>query len=107
MLVGDRRRPTRASLGTASLSISSLLVFSSTDKFEKPVTLSPGRARLATKSEPTGVRSARHYDGRASSCFLRRRRGRIPCGHDQINLETNQVGSELRQVIPFSFSKPV
>ena len=50
----DRRSPTRASLGTASLSISSLLVFSSGDKLEFPVTLPPGRARLATKPAPTG-----------------------------------------------------
>ena len=49
-----RRSPTRASLGTASLSISSLLVFSSGDKLESPVTLPPGRARLATKPAPTG-----------------------------------------------------
>ena len=49
-----RRSPTRASLGTASLSISNLLVFSSTDKLESPVTLPPGRARLATKPAPTG-----------------------------------------------------
>ena len=55
MLVpADRRSPTRASLGTASLSISSLLVFSSVPKLEKPVTLPPGRARLATKPAPTG-----------------------------------------------------
>ena len=46
---GGRRSPTRASLGTASLSISSLLVFSSGAKLENPVTLPPGRARLATK----------------------------------------------------------
>src|SRR5499426_258850 len=45
---------TRASLGIASLSISSLLVFSSTAKFETPVTLPPGRARVSTKPEPTG-----------------------------------------------------
>ena len=51
---GGRRSPTRASLGTASLSISSLLVFSSVDKLESPVTLPPGRARLATKPAPTG-----------------------------------------------------
>ena len=51
---GGRRSPTRASLGTASLSISSLLVFSSGDKLESPVTLPPGRARLATKPAPTG-----------------------------------------------------
>ena len=51
---GGRRSPTRASLGTASLSTSSLLVFSSGDKLEIPVTLPPGRARLATKPAPTG-----------------------------------------------------
>ena len=51
---GGRRSPTRASLGTASLSISSLLVFSSGDKLESPVTLPPGRARLATRPAPTG-----------------------------------------------------
>ena len=49
-----RRSPTRASLGIASLSISSLLVFSSGDKLESPVTLPPGRARLVTKPAPTG-----------------------------------------------------
>ena len=51
---GGRRSPTRASLRTASLSISSLLVFSSTAKLDSPVTLPPGRARLATKPDPTG-----------------------------------------------------
>ena len=51
---GSRRNPTRASLGTTSLSISSLLVFSSGDKLESPVTLPPGRARLATRPAPTG-----------------------------------------------------
>ena len=50
----NRRSPTRASLGTASLSISSLLVFSSGAKLESPVTLPPGRARLATRPAPTG-----------------------------------------------------
>ena len=53
-LAATRRSPTRASLGTASLSISSLLVFSSGAKLESPVTLPPGRARLATKPAPTG-----------------------------------------------------
>ena len=54
MAPGGRRSPTRASLGTASLSISSLLEFSSVAKLEFPVTLPPGRARLATKPAPTG-----------------------------------------------------
>ncbi len=51
---GGRRSPTRASLGTASLSISSLLVLSSDAKPASPVTLPPGRARLATKPAATG-----------------------------------------------------
>ena len=51
---GVRRSPTRVSMGTASLSISNLFVFSWVDKLESPVTLPPGRARLATKPAPTG-----------------------------------------------------
>ena len=54
MFPGDRRSPTRASFGTASLSTSSLLVCSSVPKLEKPVTFPPGRARLATKPPATG-----------------------------------------------------
>jgi hypothetical protein len=51
---GTSRSPTRASLGTASLSISSLFVLSSNDKLESPVTLPPGRARFATNPAATG-----------------------------------------------------
>src|SRR5262247_1075912 len=51
---GDRRSPTRPSLGTASLSISSLFVFSSNDKLDSPVILPPGRARLAIRPAATG-----------------------------------------------------
>ena len=36
------------------MSISSLLVFSSIAKLDYPVTLPPGRAKLATKPSPTG-----------------------------------------------------
>src|SRR4030095_6917129 len=54
MFPGNRGSPTRASLGTASLSTSSLLVFSSGDKLSFPVILPPGRARLATTPSPTG-----------------------------------------------------
>src|SRR4029450_6922919 len=49
-----RRSPTRASWGTASLSISNLFVISSVAKLDMPVTLPPGRARLATRPAPTG-----------------------------------------------------
>src|SRR4030095_9194145 len=49
-----RRSPTRVRFGVASSSISSLLVFSSGDKLESPVTLPPGRARLAVRPAATG-----------------------------------------------------
>ena len=54
LLAGGSRRPTRASLATASFSISNLLVFSSFANPENPVTLPPGRARLVTKPTLTG-----------------------------------------------------
>jgi len=50
----SRRSPTRESLGIASVSISSLFVFNWGDNPELPVTLPPGRARLATKPAATG-----------------------------------------------------
>src|SRR4029450_7203662 len=53
-LGNDRNSPTLVSFGTASLSTSSLLVVSSGDKLENPVTLPPGFARLVTKPAPTG-----------------------------------------------------
>ena len=53
-MLANRRYPTRTSLGTASLSISNLMVPNSGVKLAVPVTLPPGRARLATKPEPTG-----------------------------------------------------
>ena len=46
--------PTRKSIGTASLSTSSLFVFSSGDKLASPVTLPPGLARVETRPTPTG-----------------------------------------------------
>src|SRR5262245_39140422 len=51
---GVRRSPTRESLGIASLSISSLLLISSGTKLASPVTLPPGRAKLAIRPSATG-----------------------------------------------------
>jgi RimK-like ATP-grasp domain len=48
------KSPTRASLGTASLSISSRFVLSCVDKLDSPVTLPPGRAKLAIRPAATG-----------------------------------------------------
>ena len=75
---GGRRSPTRASLGTASLSISSLLVFSSTAKLESPVTLPPGRARLATKPAPTGSAPLAITMGIVGVAFFAANAGGVP-----------------------------
>ena len=104
---GNRRSPTRASLGTASLSISSLLVFSSMFKLENPVTLPPGRARLATRPAPTGSTALAITIGMVRSRFLRRQRRRRRRDHDQINLKTNQVRHQLRYPFRPLLGKPV
>ena len=104
---GDRRSPTRASLGTASLSISSLLVFSSAAKPESPVTLPPGRARLATKPAPTGSPAFAITMGMVVVAFFAANAGGVPSNHDQINLKTNQVRRKLRQALKLLLGKPV
>ena len=103
----DRRSPTRASLGTASLSISSLLVFSSVAKLESPVTLPPGRARLATKPAPTGSAALVITMGMVVVAFFAANAGWLSCDHDQINLKTNQVRRKLRQALILLLGKPV
>ena len=104
---GGRRSPTRASLGTASLSISSLFVFSSGDKPEIPVTLPPGRARLATRPAPTGSAAFVITMGMVVVAFFAANAARVRCGHDQINLKTNQVRRKLRQALTLLLGKPV
>jgi hypothetical protein len=68
---GDRGSPTRASLGTASLSISNLFVFSSTAKPDNPVRLPPGRP-TGNQTRTHGVRRVRHHDGDYSASVLGR-----------------------------------
>ena len=53
-LAGFTRTATRDSLGTMLSSISRSLGLMSTETFESPVMLPPGRARLLTKPLPTG-----------------------------------------------------
>ena len=63
-----------------------------------PVTLPPGRARLSTKPASTGSDpSARHNDGNRLGRILGRPDASVPsCYHDDINLETHQLGRKLR-----------
>ena len=79
------RNPTRVSFGIASLSISSLLVFSSGYKLEFPVILPPGRARLATKPAPTGSAPLVITMGMVLLLSLPLTAS-VPRYHDQINL---------------------
>ena len=102
-----RRSPTRASLGTASLSISSLLVFSSALNSTSPVTLPPGRARLATKPAPTGSPAFVITMGMVVVAFFAANADGVPADHDQINLKTNQVRRKLRQALRLLLGKSV
>ena len=69
-----RRSPTRASLGTASLSISSLLVFSSGAKPDVPGDIASRPRQTGNQTCTHGVRRVRHHDGDGSGRFLRRQR---------------------------------
>ena len=102
-----RRSPTRASLGTASLSISNLLVFSSTAKLEIPVTLPPGRARLAIKPAPTGSAEFVITMGMVVVAFLAAKAAVPSMRPRSIDLETNKVRRMLRQTVIFLLGKPV
>ena len=99
-----RRTPTRTSLGTASLSISSLLLFSSVAKVESPVTLPPGRARLATRPAPTGSPAIAITMGIVVVARLAANAGGV-VRHDQINLR--RTSPPQAQAGPFALSKPV
>ena len=60
------------------------------------MTLPPGRARLATKPSPTGSGNVVITMGMVAVALLAASAGAIPCGHDQINLETDQLRRKLR-----------
>ena len=67
-MIANRRRP-----GTTSRKSSSRLPARSADWFDKPVTLPPGRARLATKPVPTGSPAAAKTIGMTDvACFTAR-----------------------------------
>ena len=60
------------------------------------MTFPPGRAKLATKPEPTGSPAFAITMGMVVVAFFAARAG-VPCNHDQINIETNQVRRKLRE----------
>ena len=89
------------------MSISSLLVISSGDKLENPVTLPPGRARLAIKPAPTGSPTFVITMGIVAVALLAANAGGRDCDHNQINLKTNQVRRKLRQALRFLLGKSI
>ena len=93
----DRKRTaTREILGTASLSSSSRFPPSSRVRSVRPVTLPPGRARLATRPASTGSTAGHHNDGNRLGRILGRLDRSSPsCDHDDIDFKTHQVGNKL------------
>src|SRR5262249_38331269 len=104
---GFQMTPTRAVRGRVSLSSSSRFIASSGEIIERPVTLPPGRPRLATSPAPTGSPADGHDD--------RDRVGRALCGadrwlassNDHVNPAMHQVDSEVREPLQLAFSPPV
>ena len=65
-----------------------------------PVTLPPGRARLSTRPASTGSTPAPTITiGIVLVAFLAARISGPSCCHDEINLETHQLGHKLREPI--------
>ena len=59
-----------------------------------PVTLPPGRARLATRPRRTGVDHARHDDGDRARGLLRRAYVQRGHGDDEVDLHVDELGRE-------------
>ena len=71
------------------------------------MTLPPGRARLATKPAPTGSAALTITMGMVVVAFLAANADCRRCGHDQINLKTNQVRRKLRKALRLLLGKSV
>ena len=87
----------RCSPGTTSRSNSSRLPARSVCWFDRPVTLPPGRARLATIPVPTGSPAAAKTIGISDVAFFSGERSRRSTRRDDdIDLEADKLGGELR-----------
>src|SRR5215471_5490109 len=94
-LSGFQRTATRDTVGTISLRISSRFAASSVERNVMPVTLAPGRARLATRPAPTGSPAATITMGIVDVAGPS---GGIDRGvasrHDHVHLALDQPGGE-------------
>ena len=71
-------------------------MFSSVAKFEKPVTLPPGRARLAIRPAPTGSEAFVITMGIVVVALLAANADGVSAPTIRSTLETNQVCGKLR-----------
>ena len=90
--------------GTSSRISSTLLPATSAPPLDNPVTLPPGRARLATsRSRPGRPRLPSRSESRSSPAS--RPSGRRKEGDDEVNLETDQFGGLFQLKIRSRFSR--
>ena len=96
-MIANRRRP-----GTTSRKSSSRLPARSGAWIDRPVTLPPGRARLATRPLPTGSPAIAKTIGMTEvACFAAiDRRG--PARDDDIDLEPDELGRDLGEALAAS-----
>ena len=95
-MIANRRR-----LGTTSRKSSSRLPARSVDWIDRPVTLPPGRARLATRPVPTGSSAVAKTIGMTDvACFAASDRGSRR--DNDIDLEPDELGRDLGEALAAS-----
>ena len=105
-LVEVPRTATRESSGTISFRSSSRFPFISGERVDNPVMLPPGRARLAHESRlPTGSASLVMTMGIVVVASLAARCSSRTSRHDNLNVETHQLGRERGEAMEFSLCK--
>ena len=96
---GFQSTATRESLGTISLSSSSRFPASSGTIWDNPVTLPPGRARLSTSPARNRVTRSHHNDRDSPGSFFGSQSIGSSGSDDDVNLETDEIGREVREAI--------
>src|SRR5215831_16472771 len=97
-MIANRRRP-----GTTSRKSSSRLAARSAAWFDRPVTLPPGRARLATRPVPRRDRE----DDRDNRCRLLCRDDGGSRRDNDIDLQTDELGRNLGVALAASLRPPI
>ena len=85
--------------GNTSLSSSSRFALSSGLKNDNPVTFPPGRARLATRPAATASPTDAMTIGIVVVACLAARVPGVAVGHDDVDLETNQLSRQLGEPV--------